>query len=287
MTQVPAIHRRWVCIAAADQTLLAAQLSSYFNEPGIYFALFDIPAPDRPYDEVTTKDGYFAQILGQRAAAHINNCLTYIQPEFIILLGLSEIAQTYVRATLPKRKLITVNDEAELLALPCAAGAAESLKCKPSQAIEGLISAKIGKRPLAFADDAPDLPSRQLRGKKGLILLENSAEVGEVSIINYAASIDADVVLSKPVKRQQLQSLPRRLQDWAANHSSPACHEVRKSITHRIKGIDFSHYQFATFFTSGLPYGLILQNVIPFTHVLNASAVTSKPANGGHPKTGQ
>jgi hypothetical protein len=43
---------------------------------------------------------------------------------------------------------------------------------------------------------------------------------------------------------------------------------VRKSITDRIKGVDFARYQFATFFTSGLPYGLVLQNVIPFTHVL-------------------
>jgi len=31
----------------------------------------------------------------------------------------------------------------------------------------------------------------------------------------------------------------------------------------------FKKYEFATFSTIGLPYGLILENVIPFTHILN------------------
>lgn len=202
MTPVPRVEQRWACIAAADQTILAAQLSSYFNEPGTYFAIFEFPAPDRPYEEVPTKDSYFAQILGKRAATHINNCLALIQPEFIILLGVSPVAQTYLRAILPEQKLVTINTEPELLALPFVAGANEALKCKPSQIIEGLVAAKVAKRPLAIANDAPDLPSRQLLGRKGLVLLENPAETGEVSIINYASSIDADVVLAEPVERE-------------------------------------------------------------------------------------
>ena len=258
-----------MCIAATDQTILAAQLSSYFNEPGTYFALFEFPSVERPYEEIPTKDGYFTQIIGKRAATHINNCLAQIQPDSIILLGLSEIAQTYLRAILPEQKLVTVNTAAELLALPFAVASSEPLKCKPSQVIEGLVAAKAATRPLAFADNAPDLPARLLRGRKGLVFLENPAEVGEVSIINYAASIEADIVLADAIDREQLQSLPRQLQAWAADRSSPALREIKKKITDRIKGIDFTTYAFATFFTAGLPYGLILHNVIPFTHVLN------------------
>jgi hypothetical protein len=268
LTPAPKIEQRWVCIAAADQTILAAQLSSYFNEPGTYFALFEFPGVERPYEEIPTKDGYFSQIIGKRAATHINNCLAQIQPESIILLGLSEMAQTYLRAILPEQRLVTVNTAAELLALPFAA-ASEPLKCKPSQAIEGLIAAKAETRPLEFADDAPDQPPRLLRGKKALVFLENPAEVGEVSIINYATSIDADIVLADAVEREELQSLPRQLQAWAADRSSPALRETKRKITERIKGIDFATYAFTTFFTAGLPYGLILQNMIPFTHVLN------------------
>ncbi|MBZ5678024.1 MAG: CHAT domain-containing protein [Acidobacteriia bacterium] len=269
MTPAPRIEQRWTCIAAADQTALSAQLSSYFSEAGTYFAVFEFPDIDRPYEEVATRDGYFAQLMGKRAATHINNCLAHIQPEKIILLGLSGIAETYVRAILPAQKLVAVNNEAELLALPFVTGVSEPLRCKASQAIQGLIAAKNAKRPLTFSEDAPDLPSQQLNGKKGLVLIENSADVGEVSIANYAASIDADVVLVEPVEREQLQSLAQRLQAWATDRSSPALGEVKKKVTSRIKGLDFSGYGFATFFTAGLPYGLILKNVVPFTHVLN------------------
>jgi hypothetical protein len=258
-----------VCVAADGQALLAAQLSSYFNASGTYFAVFEFPALDRPYEEVPAKDGYFGQILGKRAATEINNCLAYIEPEFIILLGISEVAQTYLRAMLPQKKLLTVNTESELLSSEFTANAPEPLKCKPSQVIEGLVAAKLAKRPLAFAEDAADIPAPPLLGKEGLTLLENSQGVDEVSIINYATSIDADIVIAEAVKREQLQLLPRQLQAWAADHSSPALREIRRKITERVKGIDFKRYKFATFFTSGLPYGLILQNVIPFTHVLN------------------
>jgi hypothetical protein len=53
------------------------------------------------------------------------------------------------------------------------------------------------------------------------------------------------------------------------DHSSDAFRELRKMITDRIKGIDFSKYQFASFFTTGLPYDLVLENIIPFTHFPN------------------
>ena len=43
---------------------------------------------------------------------------------------------------------------------------------------------------------------------------------------------------------------------------------VKRKVLQRTKGIKFSGYQFATFFTTGLPYGLILDNAIPCSHVL-------------------
>ena len=78
------------------------------------------------------------------------------------------------------------------------------------------------------------------RDKSGLILLENAFDIGEVATINYAASIDADVVIVPEVQREEIQSLPRQLQAWAKDRSSPALRETRKKITDRIKGLDFT-----------------------------------------------
>lgn len=247
VTPAPKIETRWVCIAASNQTRLAAQLSSYFNDPGVYFPVFEFPDLKRSNEEVLAKDGYFAQILGKRAAIWINNSLARIQPGHIILLGLSRESASYFNAILPTDEAIVVETEADLLALPFTAGKPEPLKCKPSQAIEGLLSAKSQKVPLAFSENAPDLPSQKLDGKSGLILLENGFDISEVATVNYAASIDADVVIVPEVKREEIQSLPRQLQAWSKDRSSPALRPTRRKITDRIKGLDFTKYQFATF----------------------------------------
>ena len=230
------------------------------------FSSFQISRAD---EDVLAKDGYFSQIIGKRAAAWIDISLPRIQPERIILLGLSSESASYLRAVLPPEKLVVVDTEAELLALPFTAGSPEPLKCRSSQAIEGLLSAKSQKLPLTFSEDAADLPSRRLDGKPGMILLENGFDIGEVATINYAVTIDADVAIVAEVHREEIQSLPRQLQAWSKDRSSPPLRETRKKITDRIKGLDFTEYQFATFFTVGLPYGLILENRIPFTHVPN------------------
>lgn len=269
MTPGPRIETRWVCIAASDQTRLAAQLSSYFNDPGVYFPVFQFPDLDRPHEDAPAKDGYFTQIIGKRAATWINNSLARIQPDHIILLGLSDASASYLRAVLPAEKLVVVKTATELLALPFALDKPEPLTCRPSQVVEGLLRAKSQRVPLAFSDNAPDLPCQKLDGKSGLILLENTFDIGEVATINYAAFIDADVAIVPEVQREDIQSLPRQLHTWANDRSSPALRETRKKITDRIKGLDFTKYQFATFFTVGLPYGLILDNIIPFTHVPN------------------
>jgi len=269
VTASPKIETRWICIAGSEQTQLAAQLSSYFSDPGVYFAIFQFPKLDRPYEEAPTRDGYFTQILGKRAATWINNSLAHIQPDRIILLGLSDASASYLRAILPAEKFIVVNTEAELLELPFAEGKPEPLICKPHQAIEGLLGAKSQGVPLAFSDSAPDFPLRKLDGDSGLVLLENTFDISEVAIINYAASIDADIAIVPEVPREDILSLSRQLQAWSKDRSSPVLRETRKKIISRIRGLDFTKYQFATFFTVGLPYGLILENIIPFTHVPN------------------
>jgi hypothetical protein len=109
--QGPTIETRWVCIAASERTRLAAQLSSYFNDPGVYFPVFQFPNLDRPDEEILAKDGYFTQIIGKRAATWINNSLARIEPDRIILLGLSEASASYLRAILPAEKLVVVQTE--------------------------------------------------------------------------------------------------------------------------------------------------------------------------------
>lgn len=267
---IPSIEKQWVCIAQQGQTLLAAQLSSHFNKANTYFPVFFFYAADRAFDKASeaNKDGYFSQIIGRRAATHINNSLAHIQPHRIILLGMTETAQTYLRAILPEEKLVVVNNEQELLALPFVSFE-EPIRCKPTQPIQGLAAAKAAGRPLVFDEHAPDLPNRRMGGKEGLVVLENNEGVDEVAAVNYAAAIDADIAIVEPIERRELFSLSGQLAAWANDHSSSALKDTRRKILDQVRGIDFSAHKFATFFTAGLPYGLILENQIPFSHMLN------------------
>jgi hypothetical protein len=242
----PKIEKRWTCIAHYEATALAAQLSSYFNEPGVYFPVFLFPGVSQAFQEVPTTDGYFGQVIGKRAATHINNCLAQIQPNRIILLGLSDDAQSYVRAVLPANMLIVVNTEEELLKLPFVARAGQPFKCKRSEAIHGLIAAKRERRPLAFDDNAPALAAKQTIGANGLVVIENDFQVSEVAIANYATSIGADIVIVDPIDRLEIQSLPRQLQAWSKDRSSQALKDVRRKITDRVKNIDFKRYEIRT-----------------------------------------
>jgi hypothetical protein len=124
----------------------------------------------------------------------------------------SAAASSYLRAVFPAERLIVINTEADLLAQPFVPGNTNPLNCKPSQPIEGLLDATLQGRPLRFDPDAPDLPAQSVKGKTGLILLENPAEISEVAVINYATAIDADVIIMPGVDRDAIQMLPRRLQ---------------------------------------------------------------------------
>ena len=116
LTSPPKLETQWTCIAGADQTLLAAQLSSYFNEAVTYFAVLEFPAAALPSENVPQKNDVGQMLM--RRAAFINNCLVQFQPDNIVLLGLPPVAQDCLREMIPPQKLITVDTEAELLALP-------------------------------------------------------------------------------------------------------------------------------------------------------------------------
>lgn len=87
---------------------LAAQLSSRFNEAATYFVVLEFPAAALPSEDASQNDD-IGQMLANRAATFINNCLAQFQPDKIILLGLPPAAQSCLRAILPPQKLICVN----------------------------------------------------------------------------------------------------------------------------------------------------------------------------------
>jgi hypothetical protein len=267
---LPSIEDRCVCIATEAGLALAATISSYFDEPGTYFAVFEFPTLDYLYTGASESesDGFYARVLGEKAAAEINNALARIQPNLILLLGLSEIEQTYIRARMPEGRLKDVSSVTEVVGLfPNVAQDRSSLSCKPTQLVEGLLAARFAGKRVVVDESAVALPSEAIRGAKGVVVLESAGEVHDIVAINYAAAFELDVVLIPSVERETVRALPEMLAKWSKNNSYFEFKEFERKLLKHLSHVDFSGYEFATFFTQGVPYGLFLKNIIPFSHV--------------------
>lgn len=268
---IPLIENRWACIGTNAEIALLSTVCSCLRQSGTYLPVFGFPSVDFPYSPSSDfgKDGYFARLIGYRAAHHINNALARIQPQSILIIGLTETQKSYLRPYLPYEKLVEMTSVTDIhRLLPLVEATSESILCRPAQIIEGLLLAKFSKKRLVVDNNAPPLPSKHLHGNNALLVIENGEGVDEVAAVNYAFSIDADVLLVPPFNKQQLRSLPRQLLAWSNDNSHHEFAKFKRSVSKKLTGIDFMQYSFATFFTSGVPYGLFVKNAIPCTHVL-------------------
>ena len=189
----------------------AAIISSYFNSPCRYFAVFEFPTLAFPYTGASDEksDGYFAHIVGDKAAGEINNALARIQPKHILLAGVTEIEQTYLRVRLPEERLVVVADISHFLSeFGSMVNESEIVICKPAPIAEGLLVAKFSNRRLHIENNAPDLPQEEREDRAGLIVLE----AGRTSTM---------LPLSTLRRRLAMSSLYRR---WRGDHKRiPRC----------------------------------------------------------------
>ena len=207
--------------------------------------------------------------MGDRAAHEINNSLARLQPDSILLVGMTENQKSYLRALLPAQKLIEINSLDDVpTRLPFSLPMTDPVRCKASQLNEGLLLAKFSHKPLVIDESAPLLPAKHLHGGEGVLLIENDTSVPDMAAINYGFAINADVVLVPAIDKNQARSLPRQLEAWSKDKSHHEFAWAKRAASKRLREANFADYKFATFFTKGLPYGLFIGNVIPCSHVM-------------------
>ena len=268
---VPEVERRWTFISTNSQVQLAAEVASYMAATDKYVACFEFPSLDYPYTGSADfgTDGYIARAMGDRVATRINNALARIQPEMIVFLALTEIDKGYFTARLPSEIVIDLESAAQIPSVlgidPKFAG---EVVCRPNEVIRGLLKARFERKRLVFDELAHSLPASRLVGNGGFFAVEDNGDLHDIAAINLAFSCGVDVALLPSVSRASLQSLPRDLLDWSGDPSHHAYQAWKGRVGTALRGIDLNSYDFATFFTTGLPYGLFLRNPIPCSHVL-------------------
>jgi hypothetical protein len=163
----PGLNLQYACITSKDDAVIAALVSSYFNDPGTYFILLTFPKLETPYAETIDfqKDDYFAHLMGTQAAARINNVIARLRPSKAFLAGLNESQKSYIRAYLPDHMIVeldTIDVVQRSLASLTHKDFDGFLGCRSSEVVQGLLLAKYANKRLSIDEAAPSLHAKHL-----------------------------------------------------------------------------------------------------------------------------
>ncbi|HVS73832.1 MAG TPA: hypothetical protein VHE23_00285 [Candidatus Acidoferrales bacterium] len=271
--KAPRINNRCACIVDRDALALAAVISSYLFEPASYLPLFLFPRVEvsKTDEAKLLSEGYVANLMGDQAGGFIGNALARIREcEFLILAGLNEHQKSFLilpagLKTIEIRTLSDIHLKLSPLGLP----AKGELSCKTSDVLQGLYIAQKREKRLVIDEGALALPE-VVELQKGIVVIENLPESSAVVAINYANSIGASVLIVDALAKHEGRSIQRWIQDWKENNDPAQLQKLKDAVSRRLGSISFIQFDYATFFTEGLPYSLILENVIPcgYVHLL-------------------
>lgn len=249
--------------------VLAALISSYLYQPVTYLPLFLFPVLKAPAGNEAGRftNQYLSTLLGSNASILINNSWARIGPrEYLILAGLNDHQKRFLHVPdgVKTIEIQTMEEVADKL-VPFAHGKNE-LRCKQSDILEALVCALWNDQKLIIDEEAPsnfDVPKNQ----SGLVVVERVDDASSVLAINYARSVNAGVLIVDSLKKGEVQEVRTCIREWREKDSETHLTKLKEAALKRIGGTSFEQYEYVTFFTEGLPYSLVIGNVIPCSHV--------------------
>src|SRR6266478_6784825 len=185
---------------------------------------------------------------------------------YVVLAGLNQHQKSYLH--LPSE--ITVIDIKDLLDIepklsPITPSQGE-LRCRTQDILKGLFVAQEQGKRLVLDEEAVSFVQTS-KLKRGIVVVENVPDVSPIVAVNYASAIGADILLVEPLEEHQGREVQTWIQSWKESGDHAQFQKIKDAATRRLANIPFAQFEYATFFTEGLPYSLVLENVVPCSHV--------------------
>lgn len=267
--KIPEIDNEFFCIANYENPLLSAIVSSYVSKFGKYLPMFEFLSVTIKTDDENDKDIDEHQLSRVRATElniKIKNTLNRIGGcNILLLIDLSDDQKSYL-TFLEEYTIIEIKDVYDVeMYLRYASNKTEYLSCKSNNIHLGLYFASENNLLLKIDENAEKIVLDD--SKDGIIIIENIKYVSTIIAVNYAISVNATIKIIEPVElgEREIYQLLEKWQDGEGDINS--YNDLSANIYPNVENINFIDYRYATFFTIGVPYSLILQNIIPFTHV--------------------
>lgn len=263
----PNLNNRFVCIVGRTKPILAGVVLSYIQIKGQYTPLFVFPEVEvKRYAVDESDENYVMVTRAYEMGVRIRNAISALRGcDYLILVGIDENQKSYL-GDLEKYNIVEIQNIGDAdLNLVGLTDKTEYFLCKEADFYKGLFIACEKKSFLKIDNDAPDL-NVEIPAKECLVVIENHKNSSVIVAINYGLSIDADIAIIDPPDISH-REITNCIEDWKNTGENTFLNDLGAKIYPKVEVIDFTQYQFATFFTFGVPYSLILKNIIPFTNV--------------------
>jgi hypothetical protein len=268
-TSAPRINSKYICIVDRESVVLAALISSYLYEPATYLPLFLFPPVKSSVveEDLRFSNQYVSNLLGGTASTLINNAWARMGGrDYVILAGLSDHQKSFLH--LPDQiQIIEIQktEEVDNKLAPFAHGKNE-LRCKLADILTGLVRALKNGTKLVIDEHAPScFEAPETNG--GLVVVERKDDASPVIAINYARSVDAQILIVDSLAKYEGRQIQGWIQEWKEKGDETKLNKLKDIALKRIGNISFDQYEYATFFTEGVPYSFVIGNVIPCSHV--------------------
>lgn len=265
----PNIGKKYCVIVNKDDHHLAAIISSYLSERENYLPLFAFPEVEvfsNQDVEIGHSYQYRSKSESQEISVWIRNVLSILKDcDTVILGGLSNFQKSFIEID-PQINIIEIDSILDIEVLGTLSSKSDCLECKPEEIYLGLNTALKSDQYLVLNENAQPLQPFDRTTEKGVIVIEDLENVSTITAINYAFSINAlPVIITRP--SISMNDVNEYISDWQSTGDERFLNDFKHSVYSSIEHVPFEKFQFATFFTIGIPYSLVIENIIPCTHV--------------------
>ena len=279
MFKPPQINSDYFLIVNYEKPLLTAVILSYVNNVGDYVPTFEfaeVTSNANDFDETKLHEGeidehYISRVRSQEFNIKVHNSLKRLRRcKYLIIIGLSKDQISYLDFLNDYNTIYIDTIEEADFSLSHLVEKSGYLPCNSNNVYDALYVAIENNLVLQIDESAGDVVFDDSY-KRGVLVIERVNNSTLPLAISYATAVNANLKLidSPDVDPSKYRVL---IQKWKENASDGiedqiAFNDLSALIYPSIEHIDFLKYEFATFFTKGAPYGLILKNQIPISHV--------------------
>ncbi|SDE86873.1 hypothetical protein SAMN05216464_110120 [Mucilaginibacter pineti] len=265
----PTLRRDFIIVTHREKQDLCAAAISYLFEPEQYLSMFSFTGVDVPFNAPIETPDIFAiqRIRAEHFAVFLNNAILHNGGcENLILLGLTENQISYLNF-LDRYNVIIIETMTDLDAL--LSGFANKkdqiIECSTEQTLDTLIVGLKTNRKLRIGFKGEVLEDIESEKPNGIVIIEKGSKSDTIIALNYAISIGADALFVDEVDDDAANEILHLLENLNDGNED-AYGKLENRIKTRIGEIDFQSFQFATFFTRGMPYSLTVTE-IPVSYV--------------------